>query len=58
MEDMYKQLDGILSTVIESKNLRVMGDWNAVYGDAEYGYTFAEFGLGNWNEKGERQGEF
>jgi hypothetical protein len=35
-----------------------MGDWNAVYGDAEYGYTFAEFGLGNWNEKGERQGEF
>jgi hypothetical protein len=51
-------MNEFLSTVNGTENLRVICDWNAVDGEAEFGKTLGEFGVGNRTEKEERQVEF
>jgi hypothetical protein len=55
--EMQKQLDEVLSRDNGKENPMVMGDWNAVDGEADYGNAVVEFGWGSRNEKGEREEE-
>src|SRR5580658_10458105 len=58
VEEMYEQLEELMSEQKGSDHVVVMGDWNAIVGEGRDELVIGKFGLGVRNERGERMIEF
>lgn len=58
VEEVYENIDKIIENVKGEENLVVMGDWNAVVGEAKVNNLSGAYGLGRRNERGECLLEF
>ena len=54
----YKDLQDILELTLPKDVLFIIGDWNARVGSQETPGVIGKFGLGIWNEAGQRLIEF
>ena len=58
LERFYEDLQDLLELTPKKKVLFIIGDWNAKVGSQETPGVTGKFGLGIWNEAGQRQIEF
>ena len=59
VEWFYEDLQDLLELTLKKKNvLFIIGDWNAKVGSQETHGVTGKFGLGMWNEAGQRLIEF
>src|SRR5580692_11321670 len=58
VEEMYEQLEELMSELKGSDHVVIMGDWNAIVGEGRDELVIGKFGLGVRNERGERIIEF
>ena len=58
VEQFYKDLQGLLELTPKKDVLFIIGDWNAKVGSQETPEVTGKFGLGIWNEAGQRLIEF
>ncbi len=58
IEEVYEELEEVLSSVKGKENLIIMGDWNARVGAEKEEGICGEYGLGERNERGSRLIEF
>ena len=58
VEQFYKDLQGLLELTLKKHVLFIIGDWNAKVGSQETPGVTDKFGLGIWNETGQRLIEF
>ena len=58
VEWVYEDLQGLLELTNERNVLFIIGDWNAKVGSQETPGVTGKFGLGIWNEAGQRLIEF
>ena len=54
----YEDLKDLLELTPQNDGLFIIGDWNAKVGSQETPGVTGKFGLGMWNEAGERVTEF
>jgi len=58
LEEVYENLDKLIESVKGEENLIVMGDWNAIVGEEKVKNITGDYGLGNWNDRGDQLLEF
>ena len=58
VEQFYEDLQDRLELTRKKDVLFIIGDWNAKVGSQETPGVTGKFGLGNWNEAGQRLIEF
>ena len=58
VEQFYEDLQGLLELTSKRDVLFIIGDWNAKLGSQETPGVTGKFGLGIWNEAGQRLIEF
>ena len=58
VERFYEELQDILELTSKKDVLFIIGDWNAKVGSQETPGATGKFGLGMWNEAGQRLIEF
>ena len=58
VEWFYEDLQDLLELTLKKDNLFIIGDWNAKVGSQETPGVTGKFGLGVWNETGQRLKEF
>ena len=58
VEQFYKDLQDLLELTPPKDGLFIIGDWNAKVGSQETPGVTGKFGLGMWNEAGQRLIEF
>ena len=58
VERFYEQLQDLLELTPKKDILFIIGDWNAEVGSQETSGVTGKFGLGIWNEAGQRLIEF
>ena len=58
VERFYEDLQGLLELTPKKDVLFIIGDWNAKIGSQETPGETGKFGLGMWNEAGQRLIEF
>ena len=58
VERFYEDLQGLLELTPKKEVLFILGDWNAKLGSQETPGVTGKFGLGMWNEAGQRLTEF
>jgi len=58
VEEMYEQLEELMSEQKGSDHVVIVGDWNAIVGEGRDELVIGKFGLGVRNERGERMIEF
>ena len=58
VERFYKDLQDLLEVTPKKDVLFIIGDWNAKVGSQETPGVTGKFGLGMWNEAGQRLIEF
>ena len=58
VEWLYKDLQDLLELTLAKDVLFIIGDWNAKVGSQETPGVTGKFGLGVWNEAGQRLIEF
>ena len=58
VERFYEDLQGLLELTPQKDVLFIIGDWNAKVGSQETPGVTSKFGLGVWNEAGQRLIEF
>ena len=58
VERFYEDLQDILELTLKKDVLFIIGDWNAKVGSQETPGVTGKFGLGMWNEAGQRLIEF
>ena len=58
VERFYEDLQDLLELTSKKDVLFIIGDWNAKVGSQETPGVTGKFGLGVWNEAGQRQIEF
>ena len=58
VEQFYEDLQGLLELTPKKDVLFIIGDWNAKVGSQETPGVTGKFGLGIWNEAGQRLIEF
>ena len=58
VEQFYEDLQDLLELTPKKDVLYIIGDWNAKVGSQETPGVTGEFGLGMWNEAGQRLMEF
>ena len=58
VERIYEDLQDLLERTPQKDVLFIIGDWNAKVGSQETPGVTAKFGLGMWNEAGQRLIEF
>ena len=58
VEQFYEDLQDLLELTPKKDVLFIMGDWNAKVGSQEIPGVTGKFGLGMWNEPGQRLIEF
>ena len=54
VEQFYEDLQGLLELTLKKDVLLIIGDWNAKVGSQETPGITGKFGLGVWNEAGQR----
>ena len=57
-EWLYEDLQNLLELTLKKDVLFIIGDWNAKVGSQETPGTAGKFGLGVWNEAGQRLIQF
>ena len=57
-EQFYENLQHLLELILKKDVLFIIGDWNAKVGSQETPGVTGKFGLGIWNEAGQRLIEF
>ena len=57
-EHFYEDLQDLLELTLQKDVLFIIGDWNAKVGSQETPGVTGKFGLGVWNEAGQRLTEF
>ena len=58
VEGFYEELQDLLELTPKKEVLFIIGDWNAKVGSQETPGVTGKFGLGVWNEAGQRLGNF
>ena len=58
VEQFYEDLQDLLELTPKKDVLFIIGDWNAKVGSQETPGVTGKFGLGRWNEAGQRETEF
>ena len=58
VERFYEDLQDLLELTPKKDVLFILGDWNAKVGSQETPGVTGKFGLGMWNEAGQRRIEF
>ena len=58
VERFYEDLQDLLELISKNDVLFIIGDWNAKVGSQETPGVTGKFGLGVWNEAGQRLKEF
>ena len=58
VEQFYEDLQDLLELIPKKDVLFIIGDWNAKVGSQEILGVTGKFGLGIWNEAGQRLTEF
>ena len=58
VEQFYEDLQDLLELTLQKDILFIIGDWNAKVGSQETPGVTGKFGLGIWNEAGQRLIEF
>ena len=58
VEQFYEDLQDLLELTPQKDVLFILGDWNAKVGSQETAGVIGKYGLGIWNEAGERLIEF
>ena len=58
VEQLYEDLQDLLELIPKKDVLFIIGDWNAKLGSQETPAVTGKFGLGKWNEAGQRLIEF
>ena len=58
VEQSYEDLQDLLELTLKKDVLFIIGDWNAKIGSQETPGVTGKFGLGVWNEAGQRLTEF
>jgi len=58
IEQFYEDLQDLLELTLKKDVLFIIGDWNAKLGSQETPRVTGKFGLGLWNEAGQRLIEF
>ena len=58
VEQFYEDLQDLLEITPQKDVLSIIGDWNAKVGSRETPGVTGKFGLGMWNEAGQRLIEF
>ena len=58
VEQFYEDLQDLLELTPQKDVLYIIGDWNAKVGSQETPGVIGKFGLGIWNEAGQRLLEF
>ena len=58
VERFYEDLQDLLEITLQKDILFIIGDWNAKVGSQEIPGVTGKFGLGVWNEAGQRLIEF
>ena len=58
VEQFYEELQGLLELTPQKDVLLIIGDWNAKEGSQETLGVTGKFGLGVWNEAGQKLIEF
>ena len=58
VEQFYEDLQDLLELTIKKDVLFIIGDWNTKVGSQETSGGTSKFGLGIWNEAGQRLIEF
>ena len=58
VERFYEDLQGLVELTPKKDVLFIIGDWNAKVGSQETPQVTGKFGLGMWNEAGQRLIEF
>ena len=58
VESMYEEIEEMMGNVNGQDSLVVMGDWNAVVGEARQGKEIGSYGSGVQNNRGKRLQEF
>ena len=58
VERFYEDLQDLLELTLKKDVLFIIGDWNAKVGSQEIPGVTGKFGLGIWNEAGQRLTEF
>ena len=58
VEQFYEDLQDLLELTPETDVLFILGDWNAKVGSQETPGVTGKYGLGMWNEAGQRITEF
>ena len=58
VERFYEDLHDLLGLTLKKDVLFILGDWNAKVGSQEIPGVIGKFGLGMWNEAGQRLIEF
>ena len=58
VEQFYEDLQDLLELTPQKDALFIIGDWNAKVGSQETSGVTGKFGLGIWNEAGQRLIEF
>ena len=58
VEQFYEDLQDLLEQIPKKDVLFIIGDWNAKVGSPETPGVTGKFGLGIWNEAGQRLIEF
>ena len=58
VEQFYEDLQDLLELTRKKDVLFIIGDWNAKVGSQETPGVTGKFGLGMWNEAGQRRIEF
>ena len=58
VEDVYEQIEELVTAQKGNDYLVIMGDWNAVVGEGREENEVGQYGLGKRNERGERLIEF
>ena len=58
VEQFYEDLQDLLELTLKRDILFIIGDWNAKVGSQETPGVTSKFGLGMWNEAGQRLIEF
>ena len=58
VEQFYEDLQDLLELTLKKDVLSIIGDWNAKVGSQETPGVTGKFGLGVWNEAGQRLIEF
>ena len=58
LEQFYEDLQDLLELTTQKDTLFIIGDWNANVGSQETPGVTGKFGLGVWNEAGQRLIDF